>query len=1062
LASGRRLVQGQSVRGADPFASTTHGDFWVNHTWLSDIILYELHELGDGMALVFAKSVLALALAALFFCFRRRGTPMGIFSLVAAAAMLALGPWLLLQPVCLSLLGVMLTLYLLERPCLLAESQAETARAARWLLVPLFALWANLDGWFLLGPVLVGLYALGEALRLFTPKPAGLRRPFAAENLPHEPLSPCTQGERGWGEGVGLQRDSLPLTPNPSPPSTGERGVYGTGAKDLRAFLLLTLVGVAACLLTPYHYHTFAWPPSLGLSHAEQALMHDPLGQTLVISPFAARFMASSVFASPGAWAYYILLIAGAVSFVFCGRTTHPGRLLVWLALAALSIYQARAIPFFAVAAGPILALNLQEWAFDRPLSETLRRLRIAARGVGVLAGLALLVFAWLGWLQPSPYQPRGWTVEPDGSLVRLAQQMQRWHEDGRFRSDRFALTFSPEVAHHLAWFCPAEKGFLDSRWPLFDRVADDYVRMRRCLLQPNDVESDGELNSLLDAHAIDRIIVHDPDWDRTTLAYRRLLRNATEWELLMEEGGVALFGRRTGASPSWKPIDFREAAYHPSPDSRAPLTAPRAPQLPGLFAPFYRSRQERSPDREEAALHLISFDLKAESMRANLETQWLAALASGLLGSGPGSEVGGAASTVALRLALIPLLPPARLTPRDDGLERRGVESFAAGFAARRDRGPSEALLLAVRAARRALSVNPDDAGALLLLGEAYLRLSTQTRQQGWQTELPTLAVLRRTQLLTALRQAVLLRPDLDQAHALLARLYYETGQWDRTLDHLRARLRIAEREVKSHDPQTSASAERRSALQPDVEKMDALVRQSLKTYEVNTAGKTDPSGVLDRARLALRHGLSRKALEMLQESDPAIFGKAGVEMQLDLMLRAGQAYEIRDSLGPVHERELGFSPYHSLLALTAAACGDYAAADAELDLLCDKLRYVRPAPNQLLPVRPATALRVARAVLTRPVLGEGPAGLAAVAYFEFKALQPLGGPAGMMRQEADWRVLRGVLALEAGAVEMAHRHLRAALDVWGGDNQAATGGGLDFPARPVAQEALRLLSER
>src|SRR5207245_11228810 len=129
---------------------------------------------------------------------------------------------------------------------------------------------------------------------------------------------------------------------------------------------LLALAGLAACLLTPYHYHTFAWPTSLGWSHAEQVWMRDPLGQGLVVSPFAARFKTAPAFASPGGWAYCLLLAAGAASFLLCGRPRHLGRLLVWLALAALSLYQARAIPFFAVAAGPVLALNVQEWTLRR------------------------------------------------------------------------------------------------------------------------------------------------------------------------------------------------------------------------------------------------------------------------------------------------------------------------------------------------------------------------------------------------------------------------------------------------------------------------------------------------------------------------------------------------------------------------------------------------------------------------------------------------------------------------------------------------------------------------
>ena len=407
LASGRWLVQGHSPRGTDPFTSTAANVFWVNHTWLGDVLLYGLHTIGGGKALVLAKAFLAAILAGLFFCFRRRGTPVGLLAVAAGVAILALGPGLWLQPALLSLVGVVLTLYLLERPSLVESDRVARARALRWLLVPLFALWANLDGWFLLGPVLVGLYALGEIVRHL----------------------------------LGERRSRSP----------GEVWTLG----------LLTLAGLAACLLTPYHYRTFAWPIPLGLSHAERALMSDPLGDGLVVSPFGPRFVAAPVFASPGAWAYYLLLAGGLVSFAWRGRSLHPGRLLAWLALAALSAYQARAIPFFAVLAGPVLALNIQDTAGNLPLAPTWRQLRAAGRGVGALVGLALLVLAWPGWLQPAPYRPRGWTVEPDASLVRLAEQLQQWHAEQQVPDDRFALTLSPDAAHHLAWFCPAEKGFL-------------------------------------------------------------------------------------------------------------------------------------------------------------------------------------------------------------------------------------------------------------------------------------------------------------------------------------------------------------------------------------------------------------------------------------------------------------------------------------------------------------------------------------------------------------------------------------------------------------------------
>jgi hypothetical protein len=326
---------------------------------------------------------------------------------------------------------------------------------------------------------------------------------------------------------------------------------------------------------------------------------------------------------------------------------------------------------------------------------------------------------------------------------------------------------------------------------------------------------------------------------------------------------------------------------------------------------------------------------------------------------------------------------------------------------------------------------------------------------------DVPELAGIRHAQALTALEQAAFLRPDLDRAHALLARLSYQAGHLDRALDHLRARLRIAEHEAKKRGPDAASAAERAAALRGEVEAMESLVRQAEKIYEANTQDKTDPSKVLDRARLAYRHGLTGKVLEMLLESHPAIFGKAGAELQLDLMLQAGRAFEVRAWLEPEHEAVLGFTVYHSLQARAAAACGDYAGADAELDQLGEPLRQVRISPEQLVPVRSAVALRVGGAVLARPVPGAGPAGLAGMVFRQFEELRPLQGPAELLRQEAGLRVLRGLLALESGAVETAGEHFRAALAVWGSADRAATGAGVDFSSRPIAQYALRLLEQ-
>ena len=89
--------------------------------------------------------------------------------------------------------------------------------------------------------------------------------------------------------------------------------------------------------------------------------------------------------------------------------------------------------------------------------------------------------------------------------------------------------------------------------------MADDFVRMRQALLPPDG--PDPGLGERLNRYQIDRIILFDPDWKRTTATYRCLLAPRSEWDLLALEGSAALFGRRSDHVPDeWSAT--RIAAY--------------------------------------------------------------------------------------------------------------------------------------------------------------------------------------------------------------------------------------------------------------------------------------------------------------------------------------------------------------------------------------------------------------------------------------------------------------------------------------------------------------------
>jgi len=83
------------------------------------------------------------------------------------------------------------------------------------------------------------------------------------------------------------------------------------------------------------------------------------------------------------------------------------------------------------------------------------------------------------------------------------------------------------------------------------------------------------------------------------------------------------------------------------------------------------------------------------------------------------------------------------------------------AGWLAQRDHGPPASALLAVRAARRALQENPDDAVAHLLLGQAYLRLIARDRRAQCARNSPR-GRAREAQVAAALNQALRLQPGL------------------------------------------------------------------------------------------------------------------------------------------------------------------------------------------------------------------------------------------------------------------------------------------------------------
>lgn len=142
------------------FAFTTVRDNHFNaHEWLVSIVFHEFDRLLGLANLMWVVGAFALVQFGLCVALaRRQSGSLGVALLLAMLAMVGANPRYVLRPELFALLYLVWLLLLLDR--------YRTDRRWTTLLwtLPLMVLWVNSHGSFLLGPGIVGIFALGEGL----------------------------------------------------------------------------------------------------------------------------------------------------------------------------------------------------------------------------------------------------------------------------------------------------------------------------------------------------------------------------------------------------------------------------------------------------------------------------------------------------------------------------------------------------------------------------------------------------------------------------------------------------------------------------------------------------------------------------------------------------------------------------------------------------------------------------------------------------------------------------------------------------------------------------------
>jgi hypothetical protein len=988
LATGRLLAQRQFTFGVDPFAYTTQGTYWTNHAWLFDRLLYTLHESIGGAGLVLIKALLIAALAGLLVRLRRRDGIGWVPAACTALTVLAMSPRLLLQPTILSYCFLGLSFWLLAKP---HADESTAVDLKHYLHLPLlFILWVNVDEWFLLGPLLVVLFWIGERLQ-------GRRR------------------TPGW----------------------------------------LVPASLAACLLNPHLHYAFTLPAELSPVTWTSGLRQDVRFRQMFASPWQSNtYLQPATWQNAAALAYFALTALGLVSFLLHREALRGWRFLVWVSFGLLAAWQMRAIPFFAIVAGPITALNLQDFGARRVtvghgLQTAPQRLW---RFTLVLGMLGLIFLAWPGWLQGYGRKGRhvAWAIQPDSSLRQAAQVLHAWRTQGKLQDGERVFALYPEVAQYTAWFCPGEKHFFDHRYPLFSEAAREFEVVCRALnSDPAREERKGvepDWRRILRDRDVRVVILYDPDMPRLLASERRLAGDSERWTLLDVAGRALFFGWKEAHPPSsFAPLAFDpdRLAYGPQGEKEqlelppAPVRGPgRGPKANDFWTRFAEPAAPSSWESDAATIYLHHFDgLNARQAQPRL-LRSLARYLSGLVGllAWP-ADPHSVAVPIAFRLAYQPL--------------------FLADAAER----PPALPLLAVRAARRALVENPEDDNAYLNLGLAYWLVRDTSHERSPSSLLPPLAMMRHVQIVTALEHALRRNPDLELAHQLLAELYLERQFLDAALEHRREELRLSRGSGPRPGEEPANFAARLEQGEKAVSELEKVVLDRKADFVIRSRDLRGDT--VRQARLALEMGLARQAADdILLPSREELLGSEGVKLELQLLLLLGRAEEMRSSLYSEGLRatrdKLGVqdipSPlpdaavpvyrlptYEWLLCLHSAAAGDYAVTAANLREIRARMQTES---ERLEPLRRRDLL--VRSDLRRFLLGE--LGLRTQPHLlltlppligrRYEAMAVLANDLNALArepllraQQADLLVLEGMLALERGVPAEARQAFRDAL---------------------------------
>lgn len=171
IRNGEQILRTWTLPRSDYFSYTAHGKEWFAWEWLADVIMGSAHRLAGLNGVVFLGQLLfALTFTLLFSWTLRKGSNLFVSIVCCGLATLASSVHWLARPHLFTMLILLVWYMLVER------LQTEGSGRWMWNLPLIMWFWTNLHGGFVVGLVLLLIYAFGNLLAGFTLKDATTKK----------------------------------------------------------------------------------------------------------------------------------------------------------------------------------------------------------------------------------------------------------------------------------------------------------------------------------------------------------------------------------------------------------------------------------------------------------------------------------------------------------------------------------------------------------------------------------------------------------------------------------------------------------------------------------------------------------------------------------------------------------------------------------------------------------------------------------------------------------------------------------------------------------------------